>query len=267
MTLTPDHHICIQDESDELYLFAKIGIEVKKGLQMLELMAKTGKIDAKLWEEKQVIVSEALLESLTDAYKRRTNDCITIDEIRNRDFDSSYINPLKEGVNVGGDGVSVSIPPTITPQKATSEELMYEKKDNNPAQVTVPSTITHKGKERKGKERKFITETAPDGVKNDRTIYHLIEEAFVNKNQEFNYKREGPHIKQLEEKCLARASPEDFAKALLVTFWKLTHSAKEKLFKDKPFLPSILDSGGLYPYVLKAMENQELTDWDIVEVF
>ncbi len=100
-----------------------------------------------------------------------------------------------------------------------------------------------------------------------REIYHLIEEAFLKKNQEFNFKRESPHIKQLEEKCLARGSPEQFARTLLVTFWKLTHSPREKLFKDKPFLPSILNSGGLYPYVLKAMENQELDDRDIVKVF
>ena len=133
--------------------------------------------------------------------------------------------------------------------------------------ITVDENRQSKVKESKVKESRLSPVVATtEKISENRHIYHLIESAFLKKNQEFNFKREAPHIKRLEEKCLAREPPEEFTRTLLVTFWKLTHS-KEKLFKDKPFLPSILNSGGLYPYVLKAMENQELDDWDIVEVF
>jgi hypothetical protein len=78
----PDHHICIQEESDRLYFFAQIRCQEDTGMDMLNLMAKTGKIDATLWNEKRVIVSDDLLESLKDAYKNRNNPIIIIDQIR-----------------------------------------------------------------------------------------------------------------------------------------------------------------------------------------
>ena len=49
---------------------------------MLDLMMKTGKIDQALYTTKKVIASAAFLDSIDDAYKKRVNDCITIEEIR-----------------------------------------------------------------------------------------------------------------------------------------------------------------------------------------
>ncbi len=135
---------------------------------------------------------------------------------------------------------------------------------------------THsKVKESKVKKRRYTPPAAETAEKSksksvkiseNRYIYHLIENAFVNKNQDFNFKREGPHIKQLEEKALARASPEDFTKKIIVVFWELVHS-DDKLFKKQPFLPSILNSGGLWPRVLKELENrEEQLDPEIAEI-
>jgi hypothetical protein len=78
----PDHYICIKEESDRLYFFAQIHCQEDIGLDMINLMAKTGKIDLDLWEKNKVIASEDLLNSLLDAYKNRKNEIIKIDEIR-----------------------------------------------------------------------------------------------------------------------------------------------------------------------------------------
>jgi hypothetical protein len=78
----PDHHICIEDESDSLYFFAQIRCQESVGMDMLNLMAKTGKIDAELWESRRVIVSEDLLASLKEAYAKRVNPIIEIEQIR-----------------------------------------------------------------------------------------------------------------------------------------------------------------------------------------
>lgn len=112
-----------------------------------------------------------------------------------------------------------------------------------------------KEKEHKGEKKKSAKPTT-EPISKNRHIYHLIEKAFVNKNQDFNFKREGPHLVELEQKALARASPEEFTKKILVVFWELVHS-DDKLFKKQPFLPSILNSGGLWPRVLKELENRE----------
>ena len=82
LTRQTDHHICIQDESDRLYFFAQIRCPEDVGMDMIELMVKTGKLDADLWAESRVIVSQDLLDSLCDAYKNRNNPIIKIAQIR-----------------------------------------------------------------------------------------------------------------------------------------------------------------------------------------
>jgi len=80
LTVTPDHHLSIADEADRLYFFSQIGCTEEEGVAMLELMSKTGKIDKKLFDV-GIIFSNDLLESLHDAYRNRTNNAITAEEI------------------------------------------------------------------------------------------------------------------------------------------------------------------------------------------
>jgi hypothetical protein len=95
-------------------------------------------------------------------------------------------------------------------------------------------------------------------VAKGRAIYHLILNAFTARNgdTEFNFKREGPHVLALEKKANDRDDPEGFAKAVLVTFWRLTHS-EDKFWRKQPFLPSALNAGGIWPRVLKELENMQ----------
>ena len=81
LSQTPDHHYCIKDEVKKMRFFATIKIDESKGIDMLNMMAVTGKINRVLWDGNRVIVSEDFLHSINDAYKKRVNDIITIDEI------------------------------------------------------------------------------------------------------------------------------------------------------------------------------------------
>jgi hypothetical protein len=98
LALTPDHYYCIKEEYDKLNFFAEIGIEEEKGIAMIELMVKTGKLDRMLWEAHKVIACEMFLESLDEAYKKRINQIITIDEIR-AIFETGGENPADTGVD------------------------------------------------------------------------------------------------------------------------------------------------------------------------
>jgi len=83
LTLTPYHHYQIKIPLDQMNLFAEIGIiDETRGVEILDLLATTGKIDYDLWHNYRVIVSESFLASLEDAYAKRNNKIITMDEIR-----------------------------------------------------------------------------------------------------------------------------------------------------------------------------------------
>jgi len=101
---TPDHYFCVKEETDRLYFYAKCHCDEVSGAEMMDIMAKTGKIDAALWVSAGVIVSEDLLRSLSYAYRKRSNDIITIAEIAKKHV-SSDVNGVSGDVNglKGGD--------------------------------------------------------------------------------------------------------------------------------------------------------------------
>jgi len=84
LCVTPDHHYCIQKESDKRNFFTETGTsnDKDKAIAMIELMVDTEKFDRELWEKHQVIVCPALIESLRDAYKNRRNKILEFSEIR-----------------------------------------------------------------------------------------------------------------------------------------------------------------------------------------
>jgi len=140
-----------------------------------------------------------------------------------------------------------------------SSRVIYADINTQSGSINASKSTQSKVKESKVKES-ILGETSPPTAVSNRPLYHLIENAFVSQapqigdNAEFNYNREGPHIKELEGKALARDSPEEFAKTVIVVFWRLIHSA-DQFWKKQPFLPSVLNSGGIWPRVLKEMEN------------
>lgn len=95
LALQPDHHFSIEAPADMLYFFSKTKCDEESGVDMLWMMATTGKIDMDLFEEHRVIASQALLNSIEDAYRKRSNNIIHMDQIRaffDKDSDSSHDN-------------------------------------------------------------------------------------------------------------------------------------------------------------------------------
>jgi hypothetical protein len=125
LALTPDHHYCIKEETDRMNFFAEIGIQDEnRGLEMIELMVKTEKLDRELWEKYQVIVSQAFLDSLGEAYKQRKNEIITIDVIR-----SKFENHKGNGQNHKGNGLNH----TGNPQSKVKKSKVKESKEDSEA--------------------------------------------------------------------------------------------------------------------------------------
>ena len=144
LSLTPDHHYCIKDETDRMNFFAEIGIQDEsRGIEMIELMVRTGKFDKELWEKHQVIVSEAFLNSLEYLYEKRKNKIITIAEIREK-----YNNPTP----CGFPGEETEFPGEETPQGTRSVGLPDKNHTHNPQS---------KVKQSKVKESKSYSEAAP----------------------------------------------------------------------------------------------------------
>jgi len=84
LSRTPDHHFQIKDESDRLYFFTTTKCDSESALDMINLMVTTGKLDRELWEKENVLASQDFLDSIQEAYRKRANNCITLEEIRQK---------------------------------------------------------------------------------------------------------------------------------------------------------------------------------------
>jgi hypothetical protein len=145
LALTPDHHYCIKDEADRMNFFTETGLQDEaKGIEMIEIMATTGKIEKELWENHRVIVSEAFLESIKDAYRLRANEIVTIEKIKEK-YVSNVDNPqtklkktkvkkTKVNSEAAPPGVSEN-PPSSKPEKANKAPLREREPANDMERV------------------------------------------------------------------------------------------------------------------------------------
>jgi hypothetical protein len=144
LALTPDHYYCIKEEEDRLNFFAEIGIqEEEKCMAIIELMVKTKKLDKRLWEDHRVIVCEAFLESLKEAYRNRVNQIITIDEIRAIFEKGEKVLVSKSDVsyagNPQGSGVSYARNPQEGDVSCTENPQSKVKKSKEDTEASPPA--------------------------------------------------------------------------------------------------------------------------------
>jgi hypothetical protein len=162
LAITPDHHYCIKNESDMMHFISIVGIsDEKKAIDMIELMVKTDKLDKNLWGKYKVIVCPAFIESVKDAYKRRANEIITIEEIR-AIYKKQRVTVSKINEKKGGSGVIVSENNTVTPQDAVFD-------DNNPQRREEKSKVK-KRREEKSKEEENKEEFTAQCAASEKSI-------------------------------------------------------------------------------------------------
>lgn len=118
---TPDHHYCIKDESDRLFFFSKVKCDEESGMDMLNLMSKTGKILTYWWVSNMVIYSPDLINSIKDAYRQRRNTLLTQDQI-------AVIYGIKSPAS---EFPSLETPPTEGITDADNPQKRKEKKKKN----------------------------------------------------------------------------------------------------------------------------------------
>ena len=230
LTLEEDHHFCIKDESDRLYFFSKCQCDIESGMDMLNLMAKTCKIDAFLWVSYEVIASQALLDSLTEAYRNRKNNIITMDGILK--VYNNQIRVLKETVSCVGNPI-------------TSDENPQEPVINN-----VDNT------QRKGKKRKVNNQqTTADFFKDKNNQYfNSIERSCKMLSNMEDIKGFNPFAfvnKHIKDK--AHPGAVDYTLQQMVLYW-------EKINNPWKYSTNIMskENGNFY-------ERDHISDYEIVK--
>lgn len=91
----------------------------------------------------------------------------------------------------------------------------------------------------------------------EKELFASVEEAFLSQLEDetqYSYPRERTHINKLIARVRNKASPADFLRQTIETFYRL-HTGRDKFWKKQPFLPSVLNSSGIWPRVLEEAKT------------
>lgn len=78
---TDYHYLNLNDESELMYLSAKCRVSEDTLLSVLNDLSKLGAINSEMWDNR-IIWSDKFIDSIEDAYAKRSNDCQTLEGLR-----------------------------------------------------------------------------------------------------------------------------------------------------------------------------------------
>jgi hypothetical protein len=260
LSQVPEHWTCIQDEYDLSRLVDYIGIEEKKCIEMLEILAGTGKIDHALWKEKGIIVSEDFLDSLERVYSKRNNS-ISIGLIREKTKKIPALSgtfrhfpAIKERKGKKRKGNN------YTPEPGGNPEPGKKKKpDLTDSKESVRLIISENKKILRGLTWTVFKKISPDHFKTEK-----------------DKSLQGKYIEELLNDCLARAptieGQKEWLGKLLRTWLYICKGKIRSFLTGSPFVPNILRSQKIWPRVLQVMLDEkeqekireELKDMEII---
>lgn len=70
------HYLDLTDEVELLYLSSQMKVTKDKLVNIINDMSKLGVFVSDLWQEEKILFSMKFVEDISDAYKKRVNDCV-----------------------------------------------------------------------------------------------------------------------------------------------------------------------------------------------
>jgi hypothetical protein len=151
----------------------------------------------------------------------------------------------------------------FTPKPKGTDRVSVGKAKGKPtlSKGNKKGTPSHKEKEKeKDKEKEEEKDQTEKSPSVPDTLNGRIKAAFLSKNDGgfSNYAKEAMGVKGIIKKAEAKAGDdaEVFIQQMMEQFWKMKSSG-EKWWKDRPFLPSTLNSSGVWDQVLERIKDNK----------
>ena len=128
------HFLNLNDEIQLMYLSAKCFISEEKLNDIICDLVKLGEFDKELWEDYKVIFSEKFVDSIRDAYKKRSNDPPTKNDIFLL-LEGLGIRKASKSNRKVDNGNQI---PSVNPQSIVKNSIVKNKKKINKRKVYLP---------------------------------------------------------------------------------------------------------------------------------
>ena len=89
------HYLDLKDNIQLMYLSAEFKVSEELLLQIIDTLVKFNEFDSDLWLSEKILYNQKFIDNISDAYKKRNNDCVDINSLRNLLISKGRIKPLK----------------------------------------------------------------------------------------------------------------------------------------------------------------------------
>jgi len=132
---TDYHYLDLSDEVQLMFLSDRCLVSEEVLINIINDLIRLKEFDKKLWEENRILFNQKFIESIKDAYKKRSNECINrksllilLSSLGIRKPDKSNPKPSKKG----------KVTP-INPQSKVEYSKVKEKRENAGEKTPLPS--------------------------------------------------------------------------------------------------------------------------------
>lgn len=155
------HFLDLKDDIQLMYLSSEFKVSELMLNEIISILVKFGEFDAELWDNEKILFNLKFIENISDAYKKRNNDCITK-------------NSLVELLTAKGrlsSSKSIPKPPKSIPKAPVNpqsiveysiEEKIKEIYSLYPSKCPIQNRSTSKGSKDKEKIKKLLNNISSD---------------------------------------------------------------------------------------------------------
>lgn len=123
---TEYHYIDLSQKTTKMFLAARCKIDTKTLDSIIRDLVELGKFDAQLWSEFNVIWCQDFIDSIQDAYKKRSNECINKKGLRRH-----LLSLSKHKTDLDESEVS------IKPQTILKKTIVEKKREKNTRAIEI----------------------------------------------------------------------------------------------------------------------------------
>ena len=89
------HYLNLKDDVELMYLSSEFKVSEEILIDIINTLVKFGEFDSQLWEENRVLFNTKFIENISDAYKKRNNNCIDKNSLLLLLSDKGLRKPIK----------------------------------------------------------------------------------------------------------------------------------------------------------------------------
>mgnify|MGYP000283006040 CR=1 FL=1 len=115
-----NHYLDLNDDIQIMFISDRCLISEEKLIEIIEVLVRLKEFDSELWNENKIIWCAKFIESINDAYIKRTNNCINRDELISLLEGLGVRKPIDSEINV-----------VSKPQSRVNNTILEETKEDN----------------------------------------------------------------------------------------------------------------------------------------